>query len=129
MALSCGVNFQNLQLQITVNTPSSKVRFVGNPLSPIYPEILIWRPDYAGSDKGKAVLVEIVETSRTLNSNPINKWTFLSSLRATGVIFNLVIPIGEATRVRTMLTQNNIAVTNLIGYTLNNNGVYSFSII
>jgi len=120
---------QNLQLKIDVNTPSNQVRFVGSPLNPIYPEILIWRPDYPGADKGKTALVEVIETSRSLqNNNLLNKLTFLSSLISTGVIFNLVIPSGEAPMVRTMLTQNNIVVTNLIGYTFNN-GIYNFTIV
>src|SRR6185503_10192674 len=64
-----------LGLQIDVNLSNKKIRSVGS----VYPDIIIWRPDYLGSTNGQAVLVEIVETTTPLNPD-INKWIALCNI-------------------------------------------------
>ena len=105
---------QELGLQLTVNQSNNITRFVGDASNPIYPEIIIWKPDFFGSLKGKAVLVEFVETSRTIDIS-LSRWRATSLL---SVPFNLSIPPSEVTRVQGLLTQNNLTA-NLYTYTLN----------
>jgi hypothetical protein len=105
---------QKLGLRLDVNTLSNKVRFVGNPSNPIYPEIIIWKPDFLGATNGKVVLVESIEMTSTLNANPLPKWQFLASL---GVIFNIIVPENEVTRVKSMI--GTVQVRNLLKYVYN----------
>lgn len=97
---------QKLGLLITQNTSANKTRFVGNPTNPIYPEIVIWKPDnqYLRSMDGKAVLVACIETRRTLGKD-IFKWRFLASL---GIIFNLVVEESDVATTKDLLKANNI---------------------
>lgn len=95
---------QELGLLITQNTSTNKTRFLGDPLNPIYPEVVIWKPDnpYLSAGSGKAVLVACIETSKTIDKN-IKKWKFLASL---GIIFNLVVEEKDVPRTQFLLKDN-----------------------
>jgi len=111
---------QQQGLQITVNTSSNKARWVGDTNNRIYPQIIVWRPDFPGSDTGRAVIVEAIETSGTLGVPHIERWRILSTI--VGVHFNLIVPQGSSDRVRTLLRQNNIITgVNLQTYTYDSN--------
>lgn len=110
------VKLRDLSLQITVNLSSNRTRFVGGSENPIYPEIIVWKPNAPGSGRGKAVVVESVETPRTIEKN-VFKWKRLASL---GVIFNLLIPEGQEAKVKGLLQSNDIKNTKLQVYKLNN---------
>ena len=85
-----------------MNLSNKKIRSVGS----VYPDIIIWRPDYLGSTNGQAVLVEIVETTTPLNPD-INKWIALCNI---GIRVNIIVPEGQQQ-----------AAANLIGqYSLSN---------
>lgn len=93
-----------LGLEITLNLSNQKIRYVGNP--PVYPDIVVWRPDYQGANTGQAVIVEDIETSGTLTYPRTNDWLILS--RLTGIRFNLIVPIVNLAQVRQILTANHI---------------------
>lgn len=57
-----------LGLQITLNLTNEKNRFVGDSANPIYPEIVIWRPDFQGANTGQAVVAESIETSYSISN-------------------------------------------------------------
>lgn len=97
---------QQLNLQIDVNTSTQKVRWVGNENNPIYPQIVVWRPNYPGSSAGNAVVVEMIETVGTLGTPNIQKWRRLASI--AGIHFNLIVPHGNLVQVRQLLRDNNI---------------------
>jgi hypothetical protein len=92
-------------LRVETNLPSRQVRAVGEPSSPVYPEVVIWRPDSPSLNTGQAVLVEAVETENTISSS-LEKWKRLASL---GIRFNLVIPEGQLALVRQILNNNGIS--------------------
>ncbi len=102
----------NLGLEITLNLSSQKNRFVGPASTPVYPEIVVWRPDYKGADTGQAVIVEAIETAATINLNS-EKWRILSSL---GIQFNLVIPEKELQNLKRLLADNSISSVNIQTY-------------
>ncbi len=115
-----------LGLEITLNLSNKKVRSVGNP--PVFPEIVVWRPDYQGSNTGQAVIVEEIETIGTLIYPRINDWRILSSL--TGVRFNLIVPAVQLTNVQQILTANNLQNIKLQTWSFDTNtGRYMFNII
>lgn len=88
-----------LGLKIEMNLSGNKIRFIGDP--PIYPELIIWKPDYQGANTGRAVLVESIETAASINSpETIDKWRRLST---QGVTFNLIVPFSSQALVRQML--------------------------
>lgn len=104
-----------LGLEITFNPSNNKARFVGNP--PVYPDIVVWRPDYQGSNTGQAVIVEDIETTGTLAFPRTNDWLILS--RLAGTRFNLIVPQASLPQVRQILTANNIANVHLQTWTHN----------
>lgn len=97
---------QKLGLIIATNTSTNKSRFLGTSLNPIYPEIVVWKPEnlFSTTGKGKAVLVACIETHKTLETN-IYKWKFLASL---GIIVNLVVEANDVARAKVLLKENNI---------------------
>lgn len=111
-------------LHIAINTANQKVRHIGDASSPVYPEIIVWRPDYQGATTGQPVVVEAVETRDTIPAS-IEKWRRLANL---GIRFNLVIPADQLNRVRTILREQNIPTRNLRlqTYTIQN-GQYIFT--
>jgi hypothetical protein len=115
------IQLQSLGLIISTNTPASKTMSV-NSLNPIYPEIVIWKPDNSTLQTGKTILVAAIETSNTINMN-INKW---QRLAAISVIFNLVVPEFDVERVKKILADNKIPVTNLQFYRFNKDNKYEF---
>ena len=72
---------QNLGLQITVNLSNKKVRFLGDSTNPIYPDIVIWRPDFPNSTTGQAVIVELIE-NEIFTHGGVQTWKRLSNLNA-----------------------------------------------
>ena len=100
-------------LKIALNLSNQKIRRVGNPNNPVYPEIIVWRPDDIQANSGQAIIVEAIEISQTIDSN-IEKWRILASLGAT---FNLVVPSEQLTRVQKILSEYQITNVNLQIYT------------
>jgi len=79
-------NFQELarlSLQIDLNLSNKKVRSVGG----VYPDIIIWKPDFQGATNGQAVLVEVIETNIPLSPD-INRWIALCSI---GIRVNIIV--------------------------------------
>lgn len=98
-----------LGLKITLNLSNQRTRYVGSP--PVYPELVVWRPDNPYTETGQAVIVEEVETSGSLTQPRINDWRILSSL--LGVRFNLIVPSSSLTQIRSILNTNQLNITNI----------------
>lgn len=100
------LELQKLELQIAINTSTNKTRSLGTAFNPIYPEIVVWKPDnpYLLTGGGKAVLVVCIETEKTLEKN-INKFIFLASL---GIVFNLVVEEKNVNKAKTILVNAHI---------------------
>ena len=118
----------NRGLQITLNTSANKnKRFVGPETNPVYPDLIIWRPDFPGSNLGQVVVVEAIETTFTLNTPQLFKWRMLASL---GVRFNLIIPVTSLQNVRSALISNGL--TNgvvLQTYAIDSQNRYTFTTV
>lgn len=114
-----------LGLKMDLNLTSQKNRFVGDP--PIYPEIVIWRPDYQGANTGQAVIVEAIETNNTIN-NPgaVDKWRRLAAL---GITFNLIVPIASQAQIRQILNSQAITNVTLQVYNYDQNNRYVFTTV
>ncbi len=106
-----------LGLVMELNLSNRKIRFVGDP--PIYPEIVIWRPDYVGANTGQAVIVEAIENSTTVN-NPgtIDKWRRLAAL---GITFNLIVPVNLQAEARQLIEAHSITNVTLQVYNYDQN--------
>jgi hypothetical protein len=117
---------RNAGLEITLNTANKKVRHIGDASNPVYPEVIVWRPDYPNSNTGQAVVVEAIETVNTIPTN-IEKWRRLASL---GIRFNLIIPSDQLAEVRRIIREQNIITTNLRLQTyIVQNGQYVFTTV
>ncbi len=104
-----------LELKIDTNI-GSKNRFVGDASSPLYPDIVIWKPDFPTSTKGKAVVIEKIETKNSIDKN----WLEWPKFANIGVIFTLIVPADELTNVRGKLnTLGIIRKVRLQTYTYN----------
>src|SRR5258708_18485262 len=57
-----------LGLKIDTNIDTNK-RFVGDASNPLYPDIIVWKPDFPSSTKGKTVVFEKVETRNSIDRN------------------------------------------------------------
>lgn len=112
---------RELGLLFAFNYPASKSRFVGSPNNPIYPEVILWKPDNINLSTGKAVLVACIETSDTIETS-ISKWKAISNL---GLIFNLVVPSWETGRVKELLALHNIHPTNFYQYHLKEDKIHN----
>jgi len=118
---------QRLSLQITLNLSNQKVRYLGGPINPIYPDIVIWRPDYPGANTGQAVLVELIENP-TFTHGGVQTWIRLAN--TTGVRFNLIVPLAQLHDARLIITRNNIPITHLQTWQYNSNsGRYIFNTV
>lgn len=118
----------NRGLKIDLNVSSNKdKRFVGDNSNQVYPDLVVWRPDFPGATTGQAVVVEAIETVHTLSLFPLTKWRVLASL---GVRFNLIIPIASLQNVRQILEVNGLATGIIIQtYTSDNQGSYTFTTV
>ncbi|MFZ6035396.1 MAG: hypothetical protein ACOYUB_04625 [Patescibacteria group bacterium] len=96
-------------LQMTLNLPNNQTRYIGDQFNKIYPDLIIWRPDYIGATNGQPVLVEAIESIRTYKTS-VNKWKTLASL---GIRFNLVIPESEKEQIKLIIKEENITTDNL----------------
>jgi hypothetical protein len=118
---------EELGLQIAINTSTNKTRSLGTSQNPIYPEIVVWKPDnpYMLTGGGKAVLVVCIENEKTLEKN-IYKFIFLASL---GIIFNLVVEEKNVDYAKQILKNANIdLLVKLQKYKFNaNTKRYNFS--
>jgi hypothetical protein len=77
------IEIARLGVRMDINLSNKKIRSVNG----YYPDIVIWKPDYQGSNEGQAILVEIIETSIPLNPD-INKWIALCGV---GIRVNIIV--------------------------------------
>lgn len=94
-----------LGLQITINLNNKKVRYLGEATNPVYPDIVIWRPDFPGSNTGQAVIVELIE-NQTFTHGGVGTWIRLAN--TAGVRFNLIVPLAQLQNARTIIVTNRI---------------------
>ncbi|MBI3984986.1 MAG: hypothetical protein HY344_03540 [Candidatus Levybacteria bacterium] len=102
-------------LLVETNFPSSKKRYVGGASNPLYPDIIIWKPNFPGASSGTAVIIEEIETNKTL----YNKSDYWKKLGDTGITFFLVVPEGKANDVLNIIKQYGIRVDQIQTYTYN----------
>lgn len=103
-----------LGLLIEINLATHKTRFVGDPKDPLYPDIIVWKPNTLEpeSGKGTAVIIEKIETKNSIDLNtPL--W---EKLAAIDVIFNLVVPKPDVDKVKKVLKERKIENVNLQSY-------------
>ena len=119
-------DLQRFGLQITSNTSTQKVRYLGTATNPIYPDIVIWRPDYPNANTGQAVIVELLE-NQTFTHGGVPAWIRLSS--ATGIRFNLIVPLEQVSNAKKIISTNKITNINLQAWLFDKNtNKYQFKI-
>ena len=96
-----------LGLKVNVNLLGSRLMFVGTQEDHIYPDVLVWKPESPNASKGKTVIAEVIETKKTLDSNPA-RWKALAN--KVGIIFYLIVPKGEEAKV--ILSLNALEIRN-----------------
>lgn len=103
---------QGLQLDMNID---SKKRRIGGESDPIYPDVVLWKPHYIGSPKGKAVVIEKIETEKSIENN----WPEWPKFVRRGVIFNLIVQVNKASFAKQKLSELGIfASTRLQTYEL-----------
>lgn len=103
-------------LLVDTNYPTNKRRYIGGENNPLYPDIIVWKPNFPGSSAGTAVIVEELETRKTIY-NKADFWKKLGNI--SGIIFFLVVPEGTENEVLSMIRQNGIRVDQLQTYNYN----------
>lgn len=96
---------QRLGLQITLNLNNQKTRYLGEPTNPVYPDIVIWRPDFPNANTGQAIIVEAFEND-TLTHSGVEMWRRLSE--TVGVKVNLIVPFAQLEQTKLILKVQNI---------------------
>lgn len=92
--------------KVSINPGGEKNQFVGPEFNPRYPDVVVWMPDSFGSTKGKAAIIEEIETADSVTDSEAEQWKDYGSL---GVKFLLVVPKGyceEALRLITKYAAN-----------------------
>ena len=116
---------RGLGLQITLNLSNQKVRFLGEATNPVYPDVVIWRPDFPGSNTGQAVIVELIENDNFTHGG-LSTWIRLAN--TIGVRFNLIVPIARLENARTIINSNRIPNVRLQTWKYDTNlGRYIFN--
>ncbi len=82
---------QSKGYKVSINPGGEKNQFVGLESNPRYPDVVVWMPDSFGSTKGKAAIVEEIETADSVNDLEAEQWKDYGSL---GIKFLLVVPKG-----------------------------------
>lgn len=96
----------NKGYKVSVNPGGEKKQIVGPEFNPRYPDVVVWMPDSFGSTKGKAAIIEEIETADSVTDSEAEQWKDYGSL---GVKFLLIVPKGyceEALRLITKYTAN-----------------------
>lgn len=100
--------------EVTINPGSEKNRFVGGDDSPLYPDVIVWKPDYVGATKGIATVIEEIETSESVNyDEAVNQWKKFGAL---GIKFLLIVPSGYEHRAKELINQSVSRVDELWTY-------------
>ena len=112
-----------LGLQIDVNIDSKK-RFVGEASNPLYPDIVVWKPDFPSSSKGKAVIIEKIETAKSIEIN----WQTWKRFADVGIVFVLIVPLSQVENAKRKLDLLGIRAKTKLQYFEYNTTtkVYSF---
>jgi hypothetical protein len=77
--------------KVSINPGGDKNQFVGPEFNPCYPDVVVWMPDSFSSTKGKAAIIEKIETADSVNDLEARQWKNYGSL---GIKFLLVVPKG-----------------------------------
>lgn len=77
--------------KVSINPGGEKNQFVGPEFNPRYPDVVVWMPDSFGSTKGRAAIIEEIETVDSVNDSEAEQWKDYGSL---GIKFLLVVPNG-----------------------------------
>jgi hypothetical protein len=75
--------------KVSINPGGEKNQFVGPEFNPRYPDVVVWMPDSFGSTKGRAAIIEEIETADSVTDSEAEQWKDYGSL---GVKFLLVVP-------------------------------------
>lgn len=103
-------------LLVDTNSPSNKRRYVGGDTNPLYPDIIVWKPNFPGSSAGTTVVVEEIETEKTLYTKA-NFWKKLGNI--SGILFFLVVPAGKENDALNIIKQHGIRVDQIQTYSYN----------
>lgn len=110
-------------LKIDHNVGENK-RAVGEGANKIYPDVIVWKPAPGSSSSGSALIIEKIETKRSLGIN----WQDWGKYANPNVKFILVVPVGELEEARRRLRMLSIThLTTLQTYSENVDGTYSFN--
>jgi hypothetical protein len=107
--------------QVTTNPGNQHNRYVG--VDPqLFPDVIVWKPDQTNPNKGQAIIIEEIETSETVNQNEVDQWRGFAALGVSKFI--LIVPANNASEAHRLVQLNNIRVTEIWYYTIQNNQVY-----
>jgi hypothetical protein len=107
--------------QVTTNPGDQKNRYVGSEQH-LFPDVIVWKPDQNDPNRGQAIIIEEIETSETVNQNSVDQWISYAALGVSKFI--LIVPANSASEAHRLVQVNNIKVTEIWSYTVQNNQVY-----
>jgi|SRR3972149_1831574 len=123
---TCLNTYRSLQEQgykVDINPGSEKNRLV-RPSNPLYPDVVVWKPEYPGSTKGQAEIIEEVETSSSVTPSEASQWRDLGSL---GVKFILTVPQGSEDNARKIVNDEKVRLDELWNYRVDESGNVVFA--
>lgn len=112
---------------VTTNLTGETNRFVGDPSNPMYPDVIVWKPNYVGASKGVATIIEEIETSESVSLEEANRQWVKYGLSGVNK-FILIVPFGYQDIALNIIRQSGAKVNELWIYQFDRiNGNISFS--
>ena len=109
--------------KVGINPGREKNFFAGSDLNPCYPDVVVWMPDYLGSTRGKASIIEEIETANSITDSEAEQWKDYGSL---GIKFLLVVPKRYCTETSHLVSKYNVNVFEIWYYYFGYDGEIKF---
>lgn len=108
----------NSTFKVDINPNQEKNRYVGSDTDPMYPDVIVWSPEFPGSSVGKAKVIEEIETETSVTADEaIYQWRKFAE---TGIDFRLIVPKSKEVETKKLLTQYDIKISQLQSYQITN---------
>lgn len=99
--------------KVSINPGGDKNQFVGPEFNPRYPDVVVWMPDSFGSTKGRAAIIEEIETADSVTDSEAEQWKDYGGL---GIKFLLVVPKGYCEEALRLISKYGVNVSEVWYY-------------
>lgn len=96
----------------------------GWPQEGLYPDVVVWEPERPRVNSGKAVVIEEIETSESVNSDEAEQWKEYAELEIE--TFRLIVPKDEVDSAKEIIKKEKIEIDELWSYYYDKDGRIKF---